>query len=61
MTTSSAAAGVYALLIDGSTAEIRAATPDDHEAVRSMHEARSPENLYLRFFSLSKRAAEQEA
>jgi acyl-CoA synthetase (NDP forming)/GNAT superfamily N-acetyltransferase len=53
--------GTFALLADGTTAEIRAATPDDIDAVRGMHEAMSQENLYLRFFSLSKNAAEQEA
>ena len=53
--------GVFALLADGATAEIRGATPDDLDAVRGMHEAMSPENRYLRFFSLSKNAAEQEA
>ena len=42
MTTLTAGAGVCALLIDGSTAEIRAAAPDDLDAVRSMHEAMSP-------------------
>ncbi len=61
MTTRASAAGVYALLIDGSTAEIRAVAHDDLDAVRSMHEAMSPKNLYLRFFGLDKRAAEQEA
>ncbi len=55
------AAGVFALLADGTTAEISAATPDDVDAVRGMHEGMSPENLYLRFFSLNKNAAEQEA
>ena len=45
MTTLTAGAGVYALLIDGSTAEIRAAAPDDFDAVPSMHEAMSPGNL----------------
>jgi acyl-CoA synthetase (NDP forming)/GNAT superfamily N-acetyltransferase len=55
------AAGVFALLADGTTAEIRAATPDDLDAVRGMHEEMSPENLYLRFFSLSKNSAEREA
>src|SRR6266567_6746198 len=56
-----AASGVFALLADGTTAEIRPATPDDIDAVKSMHEAMSPENLYLRFFGLSKNAAEREA
>ena len=53
--------GVFALLADGATAEIRAAAPDDLDAVRGMHQAMSPENRYLRFFSMSKNAAEQEA
>jgi acyl-CoA synthetase (NDP forming)/GNAT superfamily N-acetyltransferase len=56
-----ATAGVFALLADGATAEIRDATPDDTGAVRDMHAAMSPENLYLRFFSMSKNVAEREA
>ena len=51
----------YALLIDGSTVEIRQAEPIDAEAVRAMHAALSPENAYLRFFSLSPLNAEREA
>jgi GNAT superfamily N-acetyltransferase len=51
----------YALLADGTTAEIRPATPGDLDAVTRFHRDMSPDNLYLRFFSLSKRAAEQEA
>jgi acyl-CoA synthetase (NDP forming)/RimJ/RimL family protein N-acetyltransferase len=51
----------YALLADGSTIEIRQARPEDLDAVQHFHEAMSPDNLYLRFFSMSKRAAEQEA
>ena len=54
-------AGKYALLTDGSTVLIRAAGPADAEAVRAMHAALSPDNLYLRFFSLSPRNAENEA
>ena len=61
MTALAAAGHSYALLADGSTVEIRPAGPDDHEAVLRFHEAMSPDNLYLRFFSMSKRAAEQEA
>jgi acyl-CoA synthetase (NDP forming)/GNAT superfamily N-acetyltransferase len=52
---------VYALLADGRTVEIRPATPADFAAVKAMHEAMSPNNAYLRFFSLSRLAAEQEA
>jgi acyl-CoA synthetase (NDP forming)/GNAT superfamily N-acetyltransferase len=52
---------MYALLTDGSTVEIRPARAQDAEAVRAMHAAMSPDNIYLRFFSLSSNAAEQEA
>jgi acyl-CoA synthetase (NDP forming)/GNAT superfamily N-acetyltransferase len=51
----------YALLTDGSTVEIRPAHPGDVEDVRAMHAAMSPDNLYLRFFSLSPLNAEREA
>ena len=54
-------AGVYALLADGSTVQIRPASAADFEAVKAMHAAMAPGNAYLRFFSLSRRAAEQEA
>jgi acyl-CoA synthetase (NDP forming)/GNAT superfamily N-acetyltransferase len=53
--------GTYALLTDGTTIEIRPARPDDFEAVRDMHARMSPENLYMRFFGVSRVAAEQEA
>ena len=52
---------VYALLSDGATVEIRAARPGDFDAVRDVHAKMSPDNLYLRFFSMSPLAAEQEA
>ena len=51
----------YALLTDGVTIEIRAARPDDFAEVRDMHAKMSPDNLYLRFFSMSPLAAEREA
>ncbi|HEX4093727.1 MAG TPA: GNAT family N-acetyltransferase [Trebonia sp.] len=54
-------AGVYALLADGRTVEIRAATAADFDAVKSMHQEMSPSNAYLRFFSLSRTAPEHEA
>ena len=59
----SAQAGLstYALLTDGATIEIRPAWPDDFDAVRDMYAKLSPENLYLRFFSMSRVAAEREA
>src|SRR5580700_2418256 len=52
---------VYALLADGTTVEIRLAGPEDFGAVKAMHEALSPDNTYLRFFNLSRLAAETEA
>ena len=51
----------YALLTDGATIEIRAARSDDFDAVRDMHAKMSPDNRYLRFFSMSPLAPEQEA
>ena len=54
-------ASVYSLLADGTTIEIRPATPADETMVRFMHEAMSQDNSYLRFFSLSKLSAEREA
>jgi acyl-CoA synthetase (NDP forming)/L-amino acid N-acyltransferase YncA len=56
-----ATAGVYALLSDGSTVQIRPAAAGDFAAVKAMHEAMSPDNAYLRFFSTSRTAAEREA
>ena len=58
---STPAAATYALLTDGGTVEVRPAQPQDFEAVRAMHAAMSPDNMYLRFFSMSPSAAEQEA
>ena len=52
---------VYALLADGTTVEIRLAGRDDFNAVKAMHQAMSPDNSYLRFFNISRRAAETEA
>ena len=52
---------MYALLTDGSTVEMGPARAQDFEAVRAMHAAMSPDNIYLRFFSMSPGAAEQEA
>jgi acyl-CoA synthetase (NDP forming)/GNAT superfamily N-acetyltransferase len=57
----SAERGTFALLTDGTTIEIRPARPDDFEAVRDMHARMSAENLYMRFFGVSRVAAEQEA
>ena len=52
---------VYALLADGTTVEIRPAGPGDFDAVKAMHQAMSPDNTYLRFFNVSRMAAETEA
>jgi acyl-CoA synthetase (NDP forming)/GNAT superfamily N-acetyltransferase len=51
----------YALLADGTTMTIRPAGPGDYEAVRRLHAAMSPDNLYFRFFSASRASAELEA
>jgi acyl-CoA synthetase (NDP forming)/GNAT superfamily N-acetyltransferase len=61
MSTAQDAGRVYALLADGTMVEIREATRGDCEAVRAMHEAMTPDNIYLRFFCYSKRSAEFEA
>ncbi len=55
------AADTYALLTDGGTVAIRAARPQDAEAVRALHAAMSPDNIYLRFFSMSRGVAGPEA
>ena len=54
-------AQVYALLADGTTVEIRPAGPGDFNAVKAMHAAMSPDNSYMRFFNISRLAAETEA
>jgi acyl-CoA synthetase (NDP forming)/GNAT superfamily N-acetyltransferase len=51
----------YALLADGTTLTIRPPGPEDYEAVKRLHEAMSPENLYFRFFSASRVSGEREA
>ena len=61
MTTAQDSGRVYALLADGTTVEIREARPEDFDAVLAMHEAMAPGNIYLRFFSHSRRSAEIEA
>ena len=61
MTELAAVARSYALLADGSTVEIRPADQSDSARVLAFHQEMSPSNSYLRFFSLSKRAAADEA
>ena len=51
----------YALLADGTTMTIRQAVAGDYGPVRQLHEDMSPDNLYFRFFGLSRAAAGQEA
>ncbi|MGW4595373.1 bifunctional acetate--CoA ligase family protein/GNAT family N-acetyltransferase [Streptomyces sp. NPDC004457] len=54
-------APVHALLADGTTVRIRRAGPSDHDEVRQLYEEMSPENLRLRFFSVSPSSARQAA
>jgi len=61
MSMAQAAGHVYALLADGSTVEIRPAGPADFDAVKAMHEVMSPDSSYMRFFNISRHAAETEA
>ena len=61
MTAPAFGTSTYALLTDGSTVEIRHAGSQDLAAVREMHAAMSPDNMYLRFFSASSHMAEREA
>ena len=61
MSMAQAVGQAYALLADGSTVEIRLAGPADFDAVKAMHEAMSPDNTYMRFFNISRLAAETEA
>ena len=58
---STPAAATYALLTDGGTVEVRPTRRQDFEAVRAMHAAMSPDNMYLRFFSMSPATGEQQA
>ena len=55
------ASGVYALLADGATVEIRPAAASDFDAVWQMHRAMSADSIYLRFFSMSLAGARQAA
>jgi acyl-CoA synthetase (NDP forming)/GNAT superfamily N-acetyltransferase len=56
-----AAGSAFALLADGTTIEIRQATSGDFGAIKALHEAMSSDNAYMRFFNLSRMAAENEA
>src|ERR1700745_3844474 len=53
--------GVYALLADGTTGEIRPAVPGGFNGIKALHEAMPPDNLSLRFLSMSRIAAKREA
>ncbi|MFB8181951.1 GNAT family N-acetyltransferase [Streptomyces sp. NPDC055966] len=54
-------APAHALLSDGTTVRIRQAGPADREDVLRLYEEMSPENLRLRFFSVSPAAARKAA
>ncbi|MEV0403128.1 GNAT family N-acetyltransferase [Actinoallomurus sp. NPDC050550] len=49
----------FALLTDGTAIQIREVRPGDLDAVRDLHRGMSLENLYLRFFGLSPRIADE--
>ena len=52
---------VHALLTDGTTVCVRPARPDDQKAVLRLYSDMSDASLRLRFFSVSRRSAEQAA
>ncbi|MFD0318511.1 bifunctional acetate--CoA ligase family protein/GNAT family N-acetyltransferase [Streptomyces flavalbus] len=52
---------VHALLADGTTVRIRPVAPADRAQLEGLYQEMSPENLRLRFFAASRRAAEQAA
>ncbi|MFD8154912.1 GNAT family N-acetyltransferase [Streptomyces sp. NPDC059720] len=52
---------VHALLTDGTTVCVRPARPDDQEPVLQLYADMSQADLRLRFFSVSRRSAEQAA
>ncbi|MET9016395.1 GNAT family N-acetyltransferase [Streptomyces olivaceoviridis] len=54
-------APVHALLADGTTVRIRQAGPADRAEVQRLYEAMSPQNLRMRFFSVSPASARQAA
>jgi succinyl-CoA synthetase alpha subunit/GNAT superfamily N-acetyltransferase len=51
----------YALLLDGTTVEIRSVRADDLAGLLRLHEQMSHESIYLRFFGISRAAAAQMA
>src|SRR5690242_9155906 len=52
---------VDAVRADGGLVQLRLTRPDDLEALRALHAAASDHTLYLRFFSPSRRAAQDFA
>ena len=50
-----------ALLADGAVAHLRPVHPGDLDELVALHEAMSPHNLYLRFFTVSREAARNYA
>ena len=47
------------LLSDGGLAVVRTLRPEDAEALHALHEGVSDDALWLRFFSVARRAAHQ--
>ncbi|MEU5878694.1 GNAT family N-acetyltransferase [Spirillospora sp. NPDC047279] len=61
MTQLASAKPVFALLTDGAQVEIRPLAAGDREVVVALHRGLSEESLYLRFFALNRRMADQVA
>jgi acyl-CoA synthetase (NDP forming)/GNAT superfamily N-acetyltransferase len=53
------AAGWDALLSDGGVVRIRPATEADEDRLRALHQSASDRSIYLRYFSLNRRAGDQ--
>ncbi|MFD5319227.1 GNAT family N-acetyltransferase [Streptomyces sp. NPDC127098] len=56
-----AAAGVHALLSDGTTVEVRPARPEDHAEVARLYREMSPESVRSRFFAAGAGLGERAA
>ena len=55
------AAGWDTLATDGSVAHIRPVRPEDEDALRALNERVSDRTIYLRFFTINRRGADEQA